>query len=63
MPMRRIAITNCSTRARPVDSAGGAGYSGARSMTTHRVFFGWRVVAAFAVIVFLSTGMRFTIGP
>jgi MFS family permease len=32
-------------------------------MTTHRVFFGWWVVASFAVMVFLSTGMRFTIGP
>jgi len=28
-----------------------------------RVFYGWWVAAAFAVMVFLSTGVRFTIGP
>ncbi|HEV8673434.1 MAG TPA: MFS transporter [Methylomirabilota bacterium] len=28
-----------------------------------RVFYGWWVALAFAVIVFLSTGIRFTVGP
>lgn len=28
-----------------------------------RVFFGWWAALAFSVIVFLSTGIRFTIGP
>ncbi len=32
-------------------------------MTTSRVFFGWWVTLAFAVMVFLSTGIRFTVGP
>lgn len=32
-------------------------------MTTSRVFHGWWVAAAFAVMVFLSTGVRFTVGP
>jgi len=32
-------------------------------MQTPRVFFGWWVTVAFAVMVFLSTGVRFTVGP
>lgn len=32
-------------------------------MATSRVFFGWWVASAFAVMVFLSTGIRFTVGP
>ncbi|HET7876236.1 MAG TPA: MFS transporter [Methylomirabilota bacterium] len=28
-----------------------------------RVFYGWWVAAAFVLIVFLSTGIRFTVGP
>jgi predicted MFS family arabinose efflux permease len=28
-----------------------------------RVFYGWWVALAFAVIIFLSTGIRFTVGP
>lgn len=28
-----------------------------------RVFFGWWVALAFALLVFISTGMRFTVGP
>lgn len=32
-------------------------------MTRSRVFYGWWVAAAFVLIVFLSTGVRFTIGP
>lgn len=30
---------------------------------TPRVFFGWWVTLAFAAMVFISTGVRFTIGP
>jgi MFS family permease len=32
-------------------------------MSTPRIFFGWWVALAFAVMVFLSTGIRFTVGP
>ncbi len=32
-------------------------------MSRSRMFYGWWVVWAFALIVFLSTGVRFTIGP
>jgi MFS family permease len=32
-------------------------------MTTPRVFFGWWVVLAFGLMVFLSTGIRFAVGP
>ncbi|MBI1961754.1 MAG: MFS transporter [Candidatus Rokubacteria bacterium] len=32
-------------------------------MRTSRVFFGWWVVASFAVMIFLSTGIRFAVGP
>jgi len=28
-----------------------------------RVFYGWWVAAAFSLIIFVSTGIRFTIGP
>jgi MFS family permease len=28
-----------------------------------RVFYGWRVAAAFSLIIFLSTGARFAVGP
>lgn len=28
-----------------------------------RVFYGWWVALAFAVIIFLSTGIRFAVGP
>ena len=28
-----------------------------------RVFYGWWVALAFVVIVFLTTGVRFTVGP
>ena len=62
MPMRRIAEPDCSTRERWT-FAGGRGYSGPTAMTTKRIFFGWWVVAAFAVMVFLSTGIRFAVGP
>jgi hypothetical protein len=32
-------------------------------MLPSRVFFGWWVTLAFAAMVFISTGVRFTIGP
>jgi MFS family permease len=32
-------------------------------MSTSRVFFGWWVALAFAVMAFLSTGIRFAVGP
>ncbi len=32
-------------------------------MPAPRVFFGWWVTLAFALMVFLSTGIRFTVGP
>lgn len=32
-------------------------------MSRPRVFFGWYVVLAFGVMVFISTGIRFTVGP
>lgn len=32
-------------------------------MIGSRVFFGWWVTLAFSVLVFLSTGIRFTVGP
>ena len=32
-------------------------------MPPSRVFFGWYIAAAFAVMVFLSTGLRFAVGP
>src|SRR5258706_14777575 len=32
-------------------------------MNRPRVFFGWYVVIAFGVMVFISTGIRFTVGP
>jgi MFS family permease len=32
-------------------------------MRTPRVFYGWWVVLAFGVMVFLSTGIRFAVGP
>ncbi len=32
-------------------------------MRAPRVFFGWWVVVAFTVMAFLSTGIRFTVGP
>ena len=32
-------------------------------MSRSRIFYGWWVAWAFALIVFLSTGVRFTIGP
>ncbi|HEU5321128.1 MAG TPA: MFS transporter, partial [Methylomirabilota bacterium] len=32
-------------------------------MATSRVFFGWWVTLAFAVMIFLSTGIRFSVGP
>jgi MFS family permease len=32
-------------------------------MATSRVFYGWWVVLSFAVMVFLSTGIRFAVGP
>ncbi len=32
-------------------------------MTRSRVFYGWWVTIAFAVMVFLSTGVRFSVGP
>ena len=32
-------------------------------MTRQRVFYGWWVTIAFAVMVFLSTGVRFSVGP
>jgi MFS family permease len=32
-------------------------------MTRGRVFYGWWVTIAFAVMVFLSTGVRFSVGP
>jgi MFS family permease len=32
-------------------------------MRTPRVFFGWWVVGSFAVMMFLSTGIRFAVGP
>jgi hypothetical protein len=28
-----------------------------------RVFDGWRMALAFVIIVFLTTGVRFTVGP
>lgn len=31
--------------------------------TQRRVFYGWWVAASFAVMTFISTGMRFTVGP
>jgi hypothetical protein len=30
---------------------------------TSRVFFGWYVALAFSVMAFVSTGIRFAIGP
>lgn len=56
----------------PITGGGGAaafvtpralGYSGPVSMHTTRVFYGWWIALAFAVMVFLSTGIRFTVGP
>ncbi|MBI1847320.1 MAG: MFS transporter [Candidatus Rokubacteria bacterium] len=32
-------------------------------MPTNRVFYGWWVVIGFAIMVFISTGVRFTVGP
>jgi MFS family permease len=32
-------------------------------MARGRVFYGWWVTVAFAVMVFLSTGVRFSVGP
>lgn len=32
-------------------------------MTTARVFYGWWVALAFAAMVFISTGVRFAVGP
>ena len=32
-------------------------------MATSRVFYGWWVTLAFAVMVFISTGIRFAVGP
>ncbi|MBI2217607.1 MAG: MFS transporter [Candidatus Rokubacteria bacterium] len=32
-------------------------------MSTSRVFFGWWVALSFSAMVFLSTGIRFTVGP
>jgi MFS family permease len=32
-------------------------------MATSRVFYGWWVTLAFAVMVFISTGIRFVVGP
>jgi MFS family permease len=32
-------------------------------MTRGRVFYGWWVTITFAVMVFLSTGVRFSVGP
>ena len=32
-------------------------------MARGRIFYGWWVAVAFCVIVFLSTGLRFTVGP
>ena len=34
-----------------------------RGMTSQRVFFGWYVALAFSLMAFLSTGIRFAIGP
>src|SRR5512132_2548412 len=62
MPMRRIAVPDCSTRRRWT-FARCRGYSGSTAMTTRRIFFGWWVVGAFSVMVFLSTGIRFAVGP
>ena len=28
-----------------------------------RIFYGWWVAAAFSLIIFVSTGIRFTVGP
>ena len=35
----------------------------APTMTRGRVFYGWWVTIAFAVMVFLSSGVRFSVGP
>lgn len=32
-------------------------------MATSRVFYGWWVTLGFAVMVFISTGIRFVVGP
>ena len=32
-------------------------------MTGQRVFYGWWVTVAFAIMVFPSTGVRFSVGP
>src|SRR5512145_386518 len=32
-------------------------------MATRPLFYGWWVTVAFAVMLFLSTGTRFTVGP
>src|SRR3990170_4430932 len=32
-------------------------------MAPGRIFYGWWVAVAFCLIVFLSTGLRFTVGP
>src|SRR3990172_1333843 len=32
-------------------------------MARGKIFYGWWVAVAFCVIVFLSTGLRFTVGP
>ena len=32
-------------------------------MAPAKIFYGWWVVLAFSVIVFLSSGLRFTVGP
>jgi hypothetical protein len=32
-------------------------------MARGRVFYGWWVTIAFAVMVLLSTGVRFSVGP
>jgi MFS family permease len=40
-----------------------AGFGNRVTLPASRVFFGWWIVLAFSVMVFLSTGIRFTVGP
>ncbi len=41
----------------------GPPYSGAVSSAPPRIFYGWWVAVSFAVMVFLSSGLRFSVGP
>lgn len=53
-----------SHAARRIVSTAGVRYSGARMSTARPgVFYGWWVAFGFALMVFLSSAIRFTVGP